>query len=70
MDNKKASRRMPKTISVNLGRFTSVCKKPLTKIERVLHALRSDPRGLNLFEAEHIGEHVLRTTISALTREG
>lgn len=44
--------------------------KPQTKISRVLQRLRSDPRGLNLFEAERIGEHVLRTTIARLRRDG
>ncbi|MDR8396977.1 hypothetical protein NE850_11565 [Paraburkholderia sp. USG1] len=45
-------------------------KKPLTKINRVLLHLRTNTRGLNRFEAEHLGEHCLNTTIATLRREG
>lgn len=40
-----------------------------SKIERILEALR-EPQGLNRFEAEHLGDHVLNSTISALRRDG
>lgn len=40
-----------------------------TKIERILDALR-ERRGLNRFEAERMGDHVLNSTVAALRREG
>lgn len=48
---------------------TAFTKKPLGKIDRILLELR---RGisLNRFDAEHMGDHCLNTTISTLRGEG
>ena len=40
-----------------------------TKIERILEALH-EPQGLNRFEAERIGDHVLNSTVAVLRRDG
>lgn len=43
--------------------------KPGTKIQRIAAALYSGER-LTLFDAERIGDHVLRTTVATLERRG
>lgn len=43
--------------------------KPGTKIHRIASALHSGQH-LNMFDAEHMGDHVLRTTVATLERRG
>lgn len=40
-----------------------------TKCARILDALRQ-PRGLNRFDAERLGDHCLNSTVAALRRDG
>lgn len=42
---------------------------PISKIDRVLEALRT-PEGLNRFDAERLGDHTLNSTISSLRERG
>lgn len=39
------------------------------KYQRILDALRQ-PAGLNRFEAERLGDHILNTTVATLRRHG
>ncbi len=41
-----------------------------SKESKILEVLRNNPRGLNRFEAEHLGDHVLPSTIATLRRKG
>lgn len=41
-----------------------------SKESKILEVLRNNPRGLNRFEAEHLGDHVLPSTIAALRKKG
>lgn len=43
--------------------------KPGTKIYRIASALHAGQR-MNMFDAERMGDHVLRTTVAALERRG
>lgn len=41
-----------------------------SKESKILEVLRNNPHGLNRFEAEYLGDHVLPSTIAALRRKG
>lgn len=44
---------------------TKAAKRQHTKLTRIIEALR-DPAGLNRFEAEHLGDHCLNSTVAVI----